>query len=297
MHKQRFHQLYLLATGFLMGTADLIPGVSGGTIAFIAGIYQKLLDSIKTVTGETLKLAGTGKLNKSYRSVPWAFLLPLGIGILAAIFSLANLLTWLLRSYPAYVWALFFGLVLASVVIVLKRVKRWHSLAVAGFISAATLAYVITGLVPATTPTTAVMTFTSGAIAVAAMILPGISGSFILLLIGQYEHILRAAAERDMVTLGIFILGALVGLALFARVLSWLFTRYHDSAVAILAGIMFGALRKLWPWQVEGEAVMPTGGLAAGIAFFLAILGAASVWWLDRRKLVKEDAIDVKAKS
>lgn len=293
MKKQRFHTIYLLLTGFTMGTADLIPGVSGGTIAFLAGIYEELLDSIKTVTGKALKLALQGQFAAAAHSIPFAFLLPLGIGLFTAIFSLAGLLSWLLVSYPTYVWALFFGLVLASTVIVLKRVKRWTAGAAVGFVIATIAAYFVVGLVPVATPATALMTFASGAIAICAMILPGISGSFILLILGQYERILTAAVERDFTTLAIFTLGCVVGLALFARILSWLFARYHDLAVATLAGVMLGSIRKIWPWKEDGYNAFPeTFNATVAIALVLSLVGACIVWQLDKRKVVKEHAVD-----
>lgn len=277
----------LFLTGAAMGLADLIPGVSGGTIAFLSGIYEELLQSIKIVSGQTLKLLLQGQFTAAIKSVPWQFLLPLVLGLATALFSLAHIVSWLLANYPIFVWAFFFGLVLASTGVVLKRVVRWDISDIISFAVAAIAAYFIVGATPTTTPDNLPFIFVSGAIAISAMILPGISGSFILLLLGQYQNILAAVTQRDFVTLGVFILGCIVGLSLFARVLTWLFSRYHDISIAILAGLMLGSIRKIWPWQeivANSEInVLPAQFSASvAVALLLAALAAALVYYLDR---------------
>ncbi len=241
--------LHLFFTGFAMGSADIVPGVSGGTIAFIFGIYKDLVNSIKHVSGETLALLLKGQVRQAIAGIPFAFLVPLVLGIGAAVITLANLLSRLLEDHPVYVWSFFFGLVLASVLVVRKRVTHWTPLKIALLLAAALGAYLLVGAVPVETPETALAYFLSGSIAIVAMILPGVSGSFILVLLGKYEQVLAAVTERDILTLLLIIAGAAIGLAVFSRVLSWLFAKHHDFAIAVLTGFMLGSLRKIWPWK------------------------------------------------
>lgn len=270
-----------------MGLADLIPGVSGGTIAFLSGIYEELLQSIKIVSGRTLKFLLQGQFTAAIKSVPWHFLIPLLLGLFISIFTLAHTMSWLLANYPIFVWAFFFGLVLASTGVVLKRVVRWDTSDKIAFAVAAIAAYILVGATPAATPTDLPLMFIYGAIAICAMILPGISGSYILLLLGQYQNILAAVTERDFITLGVFTLGCIIGLSLFARALTWLFTRHHDISVAILAGLMLGSIRKIWPWQEivanrEINVLPAEFSASVAIALLLAALAAALVYYLDR---------------
>jgi putative membrane protein len=278
----------LYVTGFVMGTADIIPGVSGGTIAFISGIYEELLTAIKTVTGTTLGLLVRFRLREAYNSVPFRFLLPLGLGLATALFSLAGLLTYLLENHSAFVWAFFFGLVGASTYIVAKRVVRWTITDYVAFIGAAVFAFLLVGGSAIQLPHTAVIIFLSGAIAICAMILPGISGSFILVLLGQYTHVLASVTNFDFVTLGIFSLGTLVGISFFSRILSWLFAHHHDVSVAILSGFMLGSLRKIWPFA-GGDASMY---LSVRIWLLIA-LGAAIVLVLTKYHALKERTEDI----
>jgi len=232
-----------------MGSADIVPGVSGGTIAFIFGIYKDLINSIKHVSGETLALLLKGQVRQAIAGIPFAFLVPLVLGIGAAVITLANLLSRLLEDHPVYVWSFFFGLVLASVLVVRKRVTRWTPVKIALLLAASLAAYLLVGAVPVETPETALAFFLSGSIAIVAMILPGVSGSFILVLLGKYEQVLAAVTDRDILTLLLIIAGAAIGLALFSRILSWLFAKHHDLAIAVLTGFMLGSLRKIWPWK------------------------------------------------
>ena len=292
-----------------MGTADLIPGVSGGTIAFLSGIYEELLESVRVVSGSALKLLLRGQINAAARTVPWAFLVPLALGMATAIFSLAGVLSWLLETHPAFVWAFFFGLVLASTHIVMKRVNRWDFTDIAGFVIAAIATYILVGMRPTETPTHLPFIFVSGVIAICAMILPGISGSYILVLLGKYHYILSAVVHRDLLTLTIFTSGCVVGLSLFARVLSWLFARYHDIAIAVLAGIMLGSMRVIWPWKdtittntdahkmvssLAGQNILPdTLDMSVVLAILLGGAGMALVYALDRLHVVKERTEDI----
>lgn len=301
--------LRLYITGFCMGLADLIPGVSGGTIAFLSGIYEELLWSIKTVTGKVLRLIIHGKIVAAVRLVPFRFLIPLGLGITTALFSLARLLSWLLITHPVFVWSFFFGLVLASTIIVLKRVVKWDTSDKIAFVGAAVVAYILVGITPVETPTNPLFIFFSGVIAICAMILPGISGSFILLLLGKYNQILTAVVERDVTVLLIFTAGCIVGLSLFARFLSWLFSQHHDISVAVLAGLMLGSIRKVWPWKevvqtrvnshgvevplLEKNVLPATFDIWIIFAILLCILAIGIVFYLDRKKLVKEQTQDL----
>ncbi len=301
----------LIFTGFSMGTADLIPGVSGGTIAFLSGIYEELIYGIKTVTGKSIALLLKGKFRAAAASVPFGFLAPLFAGIILAVFSLAGVLSGLLESHPVRVWAFFFGLVLASTRVVLKRVVKWDKKERISFVVAALLAYGLVGMVPVETPEGPLYIFLSGAIAICAMILPGISGSFILLLLGKYQQVLAAVTDRNFALLSIFMLGCIIGIAVFSRFLSWLFRKHHDISVAVLAGIMLGSVRKIWPWKETIMTRINSHGLEVPFVeknvfpssfdgyFFatvlLALTGYAIVIYLDKKQAVKERTADIQA--
>ncbi|HEY86025.1 MAG TPA: DUF368 domain-containing protein [Chloroflexi bacterium] len=248
---QRNFKAYLgvVLRGFFMGASDVVPGVSGGTMALILGIYEELIRSIKAIDFTVIKLLLSFKIKEALDIAPWKFLLSVFAGILLAIFSLAQAIEWTLENQPVLIWSFFFGLVLASVLMVSKRIKKWSAGTMATIAAATLAAYIIVGMVPTQTPNALWFVFLSGAIAICAMILPGISGSFILVLLGKYEYILGAVNNRDFVTLIVFALGAGIGIISFARFLSWLFDRYHDLTVAMLIGLMLGSLRKIWPWK------------------------------------------------
>ncbi|MBP9820442.1 DUF368 domain-containing protein, partial [Candidatus Woesebacteria bacterium] len=243
------NSLRLFFTGFAMGAADIVPGVSGGTMAFILGIYEELIYSIKVMSGEVIALGIRGRIKEAWQKIPFAFLFPLGFGLLAAIGSLSKVIAFLLHDYPSFIWSFFFGLVIASIVVVRKRVVTWDIQDYGIMGVTAIVAYLLVGVIPVETPSNLLITFLSGAIAICAMILPGISGSFLLVILGKYEQILQAVLTYDFLTLGVFAAGAALGLALFSRVLSWLFRHYHDVTVAALIGFMIGSLRKVWPWK------------------------------------------------
>ncbi len=232
-----------------MGTSDVIPGVSGGTMAFILGIYEELINAIKSFDYRALRLLLIFDLKGFLRKVHWEFLIAVCSGILIAILSLAKVLTWLLKNEPVLIWSFFFGLILASVYTVSKRIKGWTPYIFLACAGGTIFAYWLVGLIPAKTPNAPWYLFISGAIAICAMILPGISGSFILVLLGKYEYILHALNAHDVATLSIVAAGACLGITMFSRLLGWLFSRHHDLAVAILTGFMLGSLRKVWPWK------------------------------------------------
>jgi putative membrane protein len=290
---------YILLTlrGFAMGSADVVPGVSGGTMAFILGIYEELIDSIRNmVNPEAIKLLVRFKLKEALDILPWKFLLAVGIGILLAILSLAQFLEWMLENHAALLWSFFFGLVVASIFTVRKRVKKWGVTTIVSTVIGTIVAYIIVGLVPAQTPNTPWFLFLSGALAICAMILPGISGAFILVLLGKYEYVLAAVNNRDILTLLLVAAGAAVGIVTFAQILGWLFKRYHDTTVAVLIGFMLGSLRKIWPWKetvksiehhgeqipIEQINVLPPAWDGAFVfAVVLAIVGFTIVLVLD----------------
>lgn len=233
-----------------MGSADIVPGVSGGTIALLLGVYEPLLGGLRTLTEPAFMQALVQRrFRDAFEILPWRFLIALGSGVLLAALTLAQLLSWLLANRPELLWSFFAGLVLASVFVVAGRVAGWPTLRLFQFAAGAIGAYVVVGLVPAQTPNNPLFLFLSGALAICAMILPGISGAFILVLLGKYQHVLDAVSNGDLLTLAIVAAGAGAGLVTVARFLSWLFSRYHDATLAFLAGLMLGSLRKLWPWK------------------------------------------------
>lgn len=238
--------------GACMGAADVIPGVSGGTIAFLMGIYEELLNSIKSVNGEALKLLFTGKISAFWKHINGSFLLSLGAGILFSVFSLARLMKYLLEFHPVPLWSFFFGLILASAIYILKGLDKWSFQNILSLLAGVAIAAYICLASPAQTPDALWFVFLCGAIAICAMILPGISGSFILLLMGKYAFIMNAVTELNIVVLAVFAVGCAVGIISFSHVLSWLLKKYYMLTIALLSGFMIGSLLKVWPWKVPG---------------------------------------------
>ena len=232
-----------------MGSMDVVPGVSGGTIAFITGIYETLLESIKKVDLEALTLLRKFEIKALWNHVNGNFLFPLLAGIGTSVLSLATVMVGLLETYPIQVWSFFFGLIIISALIVLKSIKHWNIGVLFAIIIGAVIAYLITSSTPAETPEGAWFLFVAGAVAICAMILPGISGSFILLLFGKYEYVLSALKEFRIVDILIFAAGCLVGILSFSRLVSWLLKKYYQVTIGILAGFMLGSLYKVWPWK------------------------------------------------
>lgn len=233
-----------------MGAADIVPGVSGGSIALITGIYQRLLDSINSFHSANLRLLLKFEVKKFYNAVNGTFLLSLLLGILTSIFSLSKLITFLMNDHPIPLWSFFCGLILISAFVILREIHRWHLGVIVALIIGTVGAYFITELPPTSSPDALWFTFVSGAIAICAMILPGISGSFILLILGKYEQILEAVSNKDILTLGVFALGCVIGILSFSRVISWLLKRYYATTIGLLSGFMLGSMNKLWPWKI-----------------------------------------------
>jgi putative membrane protein len=240
---------WLGARGFTMGAADVVPGVSGGTMAFILGIYDELLESISAVDMSFIQRILTLKWREAFANFPWKFLLAVALGILTAILTLANALHWALENHPVFIWAFFFGLIVASILVVRRRVKNWNFVNILAAAISAVGAFILVGLSPSETPHTPILLFLSGAVAICAMILPGISGAFILVLLGKYTYVLAAVKNLDILTVVLVGVGAVVGLLSFARLLRWMLHTNHDLVVAILTGFMVGSLRKIWPWK------------------------------------------------
>lgn len=239
----------LVLKGMAMGAADVIPGVSGGTIAFITGIYEELIESIKSVNLAAFKLLIKGEFNSFWKAVNGTFLLSIVLGIGISIFSFAKGVSYLLDNYPILVWSFFFGLIIASTIYVIKEIKSWNAVTLIAIVAGAALAWYITMITPARINISLWSVFISGAIAICAMILPGISGSFILVLMGMYKYILEAVGSFNLPVIIVFIAGALIGIISFSNLLSWLLKNYHNSTIALLAGFMAGSLNKVWPWK------------------------------------------------
>ena len=254
--------LLLALKGCAMGMADVIPGVSGGTIAFISGIYTELIESIKKLGGPSLRLLATLRLREFWREINGNFLAAVFVGILVAVFSLARAMTYLLEHYPIEIWAFFFGLIVASALLVARDVTRWNAASVVSLLCGIAVAWWITVASPSQTPETWWFILLSGAIAICAMILPGISGAFILLLMGKYQFILNAVSSFDIGILALFATGAVAGLVSFSHVLSWLLRRYHDVTISLLMGFMVGSLNKVWPWKETAETYLDSHGVA-----------------------------------
>jgi putative membrane protein len=298
----------LYAKGIAMGAADVVPGVSGGTIAFISGIYDELLRSIASVPEALMQLV-RGRIKAAWQTANATFLLVLLAGILTSILSLARLITYLLAHHPVPVWSFFFGLILVSVYLVGRDIGRWNWSRCVSFLLGLAFAYWITVAAPIQWGSDPLTLFFAGAIAICAMILPGISGSFILLLLGLYATVLGAVKSLDLAVLAVFAAGCLVGLLSFARLLSWMLSHWRDLTLAFLTGLMLGSLNKVWPWKEtiswrvdsKGEQVpLLQHNLLPGqfaevsgqdsqllLAIFLAFAGifvVLALEWLARRK-------------
>jgi putative membrane protein len=235
--------------GMAMGAADIVPGVSGGSIALIAGIYQQLLDSINAFNLDNLLLLKSFQIKELYARVNGNFLLSLVLGILTSILALSRVITYLMEEHPIPLWSFFSGLILVSAFLILKETKKWNFVIVISIAIGTAFAWWVTNLPPTTTPEAPWFTFVAGAIAICAMILPGISGSFVLLILGQYERILQAVLDKDIFTLALFATGCLVGILSFSRVVAFLLRRFHAATIGLLSGFMLGSVNELWPWK------------------------------------------------
>lgn len=284
----KFSEYILTAIkGACMGAADVIPGVSGGTIAFIMGIYDKFVASLAAINAEAVKLFFTGRFKEFWRHINGGFLLSLVVGIGVSVISLATVMQTLLSDFPIQTWAFFFGLIVASSIFILRGISGWGLREILFLIGGVVLGVTICTLSPTQTPDALWFIFLSGAIAICAMILPGISGSFILLILGKYQYILGAVSDLvagqnvvgNLLIIGVFAIGAVVGILSFSKLLHWLLSRWHKQVLIILAGFIIGSLVKIWPWS-NPEAIAQaelTGSLHIGSAIIIALIGFSLV--------------------
>ncbi len=258
-----WRNMMVAVKGACMGAADVIPGVSGGTIAFIMGIYDEFVGSLASINGEAVKLLLKGRFCAFWKHINGSFLLSLVVGIGISIIALAGLMQMLLSDFPIQTWAFFFGLIVASSLFIIRGISGWKLREGLLMVFGIVLGAVICTLSPTQTPDGLWFIFLSGALAICAMILPGISGSFILLILGKYEYILGAISDivagvdlgRNLLILGVFGLGAIIGILAFSRFLHWLLARWQKETMIVLAGFIIGSLVKIWPWT-NAEAIV-----------------------------------------
>lgn len=297
----------LVLKGFLMGMADIVPGVSGGTVAFILGIYDRLVAAIASVNLDLLKLIKERRFKDALKHVDFTFLFFLLSGIFLALILMSRLMHYVLNEHPVPTWALFFGLILASIFYLKNQIKDFYRgqnilLTILGAI----IAYFVVGAIPTETPNDYLTIFLSGAIAIIAMILPGISGSFILLILGKYIFITEALKSpfinNHLLVLITFSLGCLVGILSFSKILNFLLNKFHSLTLCFLTGFMIGSLRKIWPWKETLETMEVRGKIIVlseknilphefNSTFFIAIslfvIGFLAVFLLERSQAKK----------
>ena len=286
--------LYL--KGVFMGIAEIIPGVSGGTIAFITGIYEELINSIKSVDGNSIKLLLSFKFSLFWKQINGTFLLTLLMGMLTSILALSRLIVFLIDQHPFKIWGFFFGLIIASAIVIFYQVKTLNSKVVVSTLIGLMVSSYVALEAPSSTPNSNLFIFISGAIAISAMILPGISGSFILVFLSKYEFILSSLNNFDVAVISIFIGGCVVGLVTFSRVFSYLFKKYNDVVISVLIGFLIGSLFKIWPFYkvleynasnepVYTNPVLPSQGQESELIYFIvfSIIGFTSMWLLEKK--------------
>ena len=286
----------LFLKGVFMGIAEIIPGVSGGTIAFITGIYEELINSIKSINTNTLKLLVTFKFSAFWRAVNGTFLITLIFGMLTSILVLSRFIVYLLDDHPFKIWGFFFGLIIASGILIFYQIQKIGIAVLLSFVIGLSIASYIALQAPSITPNTNFFIFLSGAIAISAMILPGISGSFILVFLSKYEFILKALNSFDTAVISIFLSGCIVGLVTFSRVFSYLFKKYSDVVISVLIGFLGGSLFKIWPFYevleynssnepIYTTPILPTSNQSNDLIFFFTfvVIGFISMWVLEKK--------------
>lgn len=304
--------LSLILKGIAMGAANVVPGVSGGTIALITGIFERLIDAIKSFNMKAVKLLLGFKLKEFAHHIDFYFLISVFAGIAIAIISLAKLFDYLFINYPVYIWAYFFGLVLASVYFVGKRINQWSIAVIIAFILGAVVAIGISVLNPATENSSVIYLLICGVVAICSMILPGLSGSFVLILMGNYQLVMiDAVNQRDLTILIPVGIGAVVGLLAFSHVLSWVFKHYRNQTIALLTGFILGSVSILWPWQkliyltdAAGQQILKKGepivvkyqrympdsfDQQVIFAILIAIIGIISIWAVEKAAALKTE--------
>ena len=270
MNNSLFQRLLVAFKGFLMGAANVVPGVSGGTMALITGIYKEIIEALNSLMEkETWKSLLRGDFRTFWRQVHGTFLLWLAIGVVLSVFTLAKLMTYVLANHPVQTWAFFFGLIVASAVLMFRDIKGWGVKEGLFTVLGVALGLVICTLSPTQTPDSWLFIFLCGAIAVCTMILPGISGSFILVILGKYDFIMQAVAELNWPVLVVFALGCVVGILAFSKFLHWLLGRFEKQTMLVLLGFVLGSLVKVWPWANDSVKALPEPHY-----------GAAALWCL-----------------
>jgi len=243
-----------------MGVADVIPGMSGGSVAFVSGIYSEMVHSLRAIDREAFQLITKKRYEDFWIKINGSFLLTLFAGVITSLFFLARGMTLLQSRYPIFVWSFFFGLILICALLVLREIKKWNLGIIITFLCGAAVAYGITVLSPLQTPVSIWFIFLTGMLSVSAIVFPGISGAFLLLLLGKYQYMINALISFNIVVILVFLAGCVLGLIGFSRVLTWTLDTYHSATVASLAGLMLGSLNKVWPWRVVLEYVTNSKG-------------------------------------
>lgn len=295
--------LILIVKGMGMGAANVIPGVSGGTIALITGIFQRLIDSLKSFDLKALRLLLKGKFKELFQYTDFYFLFSVFLGTGISILSLAKLLTWVFINYPIFIWSYFFGLILASVYFVGKTVAKWTMSVILTFIAGTTVAAVISFLSPATPNDDFFYLIICGIVSICSMILPGISGSFVLLLMGNYELVINAVGELNFRILIPVAIGAAFGLVVFSHFLSWVYKKFRNETISTLTGFVLGSVMILWPWKnttylldasgnpiirkgkkiVEGyDLFIPVCSTEVAWAILLILIGILTIWMIEK---------------
>ena len=289
-------KLDLYLKGVFMGIAEIIPGVSGGTIAFITGIYEELINSIKSVDGNSIKLIFSLKFSLFWKQINGTFLLTLLLGMLTSVLALSRVIVFLIDEHPFKIWGFFFGLIIASAIVIFYQINSVNSKVFIAALMGLVISSYIALEAPSSTPNSNLFIFLSGAIAISAMILPGISGSFILVFLSKYEFILNSLNNFDVAVISVFIGGCVVGLVTFSRVFSYLFKKYNDVVISVLVGFLIGSLFKIWPFYkvleynasnepIYTNPVLPTSSQQEDLLYFIvfSIIGFALMWLVEKK--------------
>tara|TARA_R110002012_G_scaffold64308_4_gene169083 strand:- start:9852 stop:10862 length:1011 start_codon:yes stop_codon:yes gene_type:complete len=295
MQRRLSDYLLISLKGIAMGAADAVPGVSGGTIAFISGIYEELITTISNVNLSLFKKLKTSGFSAFWKAFNGNFLIALLLGIIISFVSFMRLAKYLIEYHPVLIWSFFFGLIIASIYFVGKQINKWHAPTIMALIIGTVVAFYITTLPSSANNESPLFLFIAGAIAICAMILPGISGSFILLILGAYKTLSDAFHDFDLKRIALFAGGALVGLLSFSHVLKWLFKNYHNVTLALLTGFIFGSLNKVWPWKLTDLVMEKTTGLVAPLSD-ITTLGNLTIYQqqladFDSLKVISESSI------
>ena len=291
MQRRFLDYLIISFKGIAMGAADAVPGVSGGTIAFISGIYEELITSISNINLSLLTTFKTKGFAAFWKQANGNFLLALLTGIIVSFVSFMRLAKYLLEAHPILIWSFFFGLIIASIYFVGKQITKWNISTIVSIIIGALVAYYVTTLPSMAASNNSLFLGLAGAIAICAMILPGISGSFILVILGAYKILSDALHDFDLKKIAIFGIGAVIGLLSFSRVLKWLFKNYHNATLALLTGFIIGSLNKVWPWKRTVSVMDENTGEIVPYTFGTLSVDQNTSEQFDHLKTVMEESI------